>query len=179
MKSPKIRKNFNDTALLIIDVQDIFCNPARPAGTDRTATIAGKIADTVQQFRDAGVAIYALFLRNASQPGIDPYLYIPADSDTVIRKTGESAFEATGIEKVLKDAGVKKIVTCGMYLSACVAATAQDALERGFETTVAGDLVADGDLGFRFSPRPIIHNMKSKGIRFQNSKRILEQLKNR
>ncbi len=62
--------------------------------------------------------------------------------------TGETI--ATGLEALLRDAGVERVVVVGLATDYCVRATALDAVRLGFETHVLTDAIAavnlaDGD----------------------------------
>ena len=52
----------------------------------------------------------------------------------------------TGLEQLLQARGVERVVVCGLATDYCVAATALDAVRRGFPTSVVLDAVAAVDL---------------------------------
>lgn len=174
----KKHKKLGDTALFVIDVQDEFCNPARTRGTQRTHAAAERIADIIEDFRAEGVRIYSFYYRLPHEKGIDPYLYEPAGKDMVFRKTCDSVFQGTSVERLIRDANVKTVITCGFNLSACLYESVLDARKRGFDTIVAGDLVGDGT-NVAKPAIEAVREMKDQGARFLHSKKILEQLKSR
>jgi len=53
---------------------------------------------------------------------------------------------STGLEQLLRVRGVQRVVVCGLATDYCVAATALDAVRRGFPTSVVLDAVAAVDL---------------------------------
>lgn len=171
-------KKFGDTALLVIDVQDEFCNPIREKGTRFTHNTAQRIANMIEEFRAEGVRIYSFYYRLPHEKGIDPYLYEPQGKDMVFRKTCDSAFQGTSIERLMNDANVKTVITCGFNLSACVYETVLDARKCKFDTIVVSDLVADGQ-GVERTSVTAVREMKKEGAKFEYSKHILEKLQNR
>lgn len=52
----------------------------------------------------------------------------------------------TGLEQLLHERGVERVVVCGLATDYCVAATALDAVRRGFATSVVLDAIAAVDL---------------------------------
>jgi nicotinamidase-related amidase len=59
--------------------------------------------------------------------------------DVVIAKTRDSAFHGTELESRLKDAGVERLVLCGVSTESCIAATATDAYARDLRVTLVED----------------------------------------
>ena len=89
-----------------------------------------------------------------------PYLALPDDAPR-IRKgaSGEDGYSgftmrdpvsgetiATGLEALLRNAGVERVVVVGLATDYCVKATALDAVRLGFETRVLTDAIAAVDL---------------------------------
>jgi nicotinamidase/pyrazinamidase len=52
-----------------------------------------------------------------------------------------SGFQGTELAKILRDKGVHRVVVCGIATDYCVQATAQDALQEGFEVLVLEDAI--------------------------------------
>jgi nicotinamidase/pyrazinamidase len=52
-----------------------------------------------------------------------------------------SGFQGTELAKILRDKGVHRVVVCGIATDYCVQATAQDALQEGFEVLVLEDTI--------------------------------------
>ena len=59
--------------------------------------------------------------------------------DVVIPKTRDSAFFDTGLEQRLREAGVERLVLCGVSTESCIAATATDAYARDLRVTLVED----------------------------------------
>jgi len=62
--------------------------------------------------------------------------------DKLIQKSTASAFIATDLEKYLSDQRIKSVVICGFVTNNSVEATARNAGDLGFKTTVVSDAVA-------------------------------------
>lgn len=52
-----------------------------------------------------------------------------------------SGFQGTELTKILRDKGIHRVVVCGLATDYCVQATAQDALQEGFEVLVLEDAI--------------------------------------
>ena len=59
--------------------------------------------------------------------------------DVVLAKTRDSAFFGTDLEARLADAGVDRVVLCGVSTESCIAATATDAYARDLRVTLVED----------------------------------------
>ncbi|MBB5373323.1 cysteine hydrolase family protein [Acidocella aromatica] len=62
--------------------------------------------------------------------------------EVVIDKPGYSAFAATDLALILAVRGIRHLIICGLTTDVCVHSTLRDAVDRGFECLVAGDLCA-------------------------------------
>ena len=67
----------------------------------------------------------------------------PLPEETVVEKQYASGFAGTGLDEVLREAGVDTVVVTGVSTSGCVRATATDALTAGFRPIVVSDACAD------------------------------------
>jgi biuret amidohydrolase len=66
----------------------------------------------------------------------------PQPKDIVIDKPGYSAFEATNLESMLRERGIKTLVMMGIVSYACVLATAFSAFDKDFDVVVIKDAIA-------------------------------------
>lgn len=66
----------------------------------------------------------------------------PEPGEVVIDKPGYSAFYATDLARVLAVADTRHIILCGLTTDVCVHSTLRDAVDRGYECLVVGDLCA-------------------------------------
>jgi nicotinamidase/pyrazinamidase len=91
---------------------------------------------------------------------LHPGFELPVDAPRVRKGTnGEDGYSGftmrdpetgaempTELESLLRDAGMDRVVVCGLATDYCVKATALDAARLGFETAVLADAVAPVDL---------------------------------
>jgi len=63
----------------------------------------------------------------------------PAGDEIVIPKTASSVFNATNIEYVLRNLGVRFLILCGVLTDQCVESAVRDACDRGFLVTLVTD----------------------------------------
>lgn len=90
----------------------------------------------------AGIHVYPL----ASEPMADVDLRVtPQPSDTVINKTGYSAFHDTALHQLLQSNGISHLVITGLTTSQCVNSTARAAADYGYTTLMVEDAQADYD----------------------------------
>ena len=80
----------------------------------------------------------------------------PHAADVVIDKVGYSAFEATELERELRDRGIRTVVLCGVVTYACVLATAFSAFDRDFDVVLAADAAGSWNAGLGHSSSDIV-----------------------
>ena len=68
----------------------------------------------------------------------------PRPGEVVIRKVASSAFTGTGLEFILRNAGIETVVLGGQYGGACVFYTLIQSRELGFENYWVGDAILYG-----------------------------------
>jgi nicotinamidase/pyrazinamidase len=163
------------TALLVVDVQNDFADPAGSlavAGGERLVPIINR---QIERASEAGtVVVYTQDWHPQTTPHfqkdggiwpvhcvmgtwgaeLHPQLTVVGD---VIRKgsAGEDGYSAftmrdpesgderpTGLEAMLRERGVRRVVICGLATDYCVNASAVDALRLGFETVVLVEAIA-------------------------------------
>ena len=70
----------------------------------------------------------------------------PLPGETVLPKAGHCAFNGTGLEAHLRQAGIDRLVIAGFTTNHCVSSTARTACELGFKTVVLRDACVAFDL---------------------------------
>jgi nicotinamidase-related amidase len=70
--------------------------------------------------------------------GIDQAL-APRQGEVVLNKLSAGAFATTGLEQRLRHQGVNTVVVAGVSSDVCVATTAREAADRGFQTIMVSD----------------------------------------
>ncbi len=167
------------TALLVVDVQNDFADPAGSlsvAGGERVVERAG---EQVRQALSGGASVvYSQDWHPPSTPhfakdggiwpvhcvagswGADLHPGLVVEGELVRKgsngEDGYSAFSmrdpltgdeaSTGLDAMLREAGVESVVVCGLATDYCVRATTLDALALGYAVTVLTDAVAAVDL---------------------------------
>jgi nicotinamidase-related amidase len=144
-------------ALVIVDIQnDYFPGGRNPLeGPEQAAAHARELLDA---FRASGEPVVhmqhvwdapdASFMVPGTD-GVEIHESVrPAAGETVLQKANPNSFLATRLEQHLRDAGVERLVVCGMMTAMCVDATVRAAVDLGFETTLAHDACATMALGF-------------------------------
>lgn len=147
------------TALLVIDMQNIFTDPDAPIGSPGGAKIIPSINRLAHFCRGSGIpVIWTLWAPNPSNvgriglwfegtatlPEADPLMQLDAamavgPGDVRIRKPKYDAFWGTDLEAVLKTSAVDSIILTGIATDVCVAQTLVGAFTRDYNCVVACD----------------------------------------
>ena len=152
-------------ALVVVDVNKGFTDPASPLVCDLDECVAG-IARLLEGFRAAGAPVvfttveYDEFGKQAAAVFIakipallalaagSPWIEIderiaPLPGEAVLKKVFASAFFGTTLASLLASAGCDTVVVTGASTSGCVRATALDALQHGYRVIVPREAVGD------------------------------------
>lgn len=148
------------TALLLIDFQNDYFPTYTEAKNPLVATEAAaeQGAKLLAEFRDQGLPVIHVrhefptneapfFLPNSEGAQIHP-LVAAQDNEVVIVKQQINSFRETDLQKVLDDAGIKKLVIVGAMTHMCIDAVTRAAVDCGYECAVAHDACATMDLEF-------------------------------
>ncbi|EPC01116.1 hypothetical protein L861_11115 [Litchfieldella anticariensis FP35 = DSM 16096] len=154
-----------DDALLIVDMQNDFCEGGALAVAGGSALVPGINAE-IHAARDAGALIVASrdwhpidhcsfdsqggpwpvhCVQDTPGAAFLPELQFPEDTVKVSKGTAfdrdaYSAFDDTGLAGFLQRRGVSRVVVCGLAMDVCVRATTLDALKAGFTTQLLTEL---------------------------------------
>jgi nicotinamidase-related amidase len=156
-------------ALIVIDMQNGFCNPEgfmNKIGLDYTtsATAVEPIGRLLAAARSAGIPVFfTRYSLNAdySDAGLLLELFPairdaggmireswdaevvdelkPQPGERVIDKTRYSAFYDTDLEQQLRELGVDTLIVCGVTTNICVESTVRDAFFRDIRVVVPSD----------------------------------------
>jgi isochorismate hydrolase len=144
------------SALLVIDMQEYFLDPAShacvPSARDALTAIRSLIAGFSRHGRPI---VFTRHLNTAENAGMlgkwwadlitreNPLSEISPELDvspgTVVEKTQYDAFHGTSLEETLRERGVTRLVICGLVTHLCCETTARSAFVRGFEVVFAAD----------------------------------------
>ena len=134
------------SALLLIDYQEAF-HDAR-MGARNNPHAEANAERLLAKFRDAGLPVIHVrhdsiesgSLLSAGAPGNAVMAFAaPKPDEPVIVKSVNSAFIGTGLEKLLRDEGIDRLVIAGVTTDHCVSTTTRMAANLGFPVTLAAD----------------------------------------
>jgi nicotinamidase-related amidase len=151
--------NRNHSALLVIDMQRFFLDPASPSYTCGGHAILTGIKNLVHAFRQAGQPV--IFTKHVHHPGLldagimgwwwegmclegSPESEIhqdlsPKPDEKVILKHRYSAFYNTDLETILRCLKVEDLVVTGIMTNMCCESTARDAYYRDYRVFFLAD----------------------------------------
>ncbi|MBI3092043.1 MAG: cysteine hydrolase [Candidatus Tectomicrobia bacterium] len=160
------------TALLVIDMQNDFCAPGGyvqavmgkdVSGAPRLAEIIMDLVEAARRLRIPPIWIQAIYDDHYLQPpmiakrlprgsevfccrtgtwGADFFGVKPLPGEFIVQKHRFSGFNGTPLDNLLRDHGVKTIVTTGVTTNVCVESTLRDGFFNGYYTVVPSDCVA-------------------------------------
>ncbi|MBN1860912.1 MAG: cysteine hydrolase [Candidatus Thermoplasmatota archaeon] len=154
----------SNSALLVIDMQEYFCNPCSHAYFKEAVKILPTIKQLLIAYRTQSLPIiftrYAL--RRSESPGAmgrwwRDVLYDdnemsslinalrPQPQEPVIRKTQYSAFFKTNLDRILKEKKVTTVVVTGVLTHLCCETTARDAFMHNYDVFFVVDATASDE----------------------------------
>ncbi|MCD6119571.1 cysteine hydrolase [bacterium] len=148
-----------NAALLVVDMQKFFLDPASPTFTCGGRAVTPGIARLIDSFRTAGrPVIYTCHVHHPD--GIDAGIMAdwwegmciegspesevadelaPLPGEKIIFKHRYSAFYNTDLDTVLRCLGVRDIVVCGIMTNLCCESTVRDAYFRDYRVFFPAD----------------------------------------
>lgn len=137
-----------DTALLLIDVQNHFDDPAQ--GRRNNLNAEENMATLLNLWRKSNrPVIHIQHISNPSlphHPGRDiKEIVAPHPNEPVMIKNVNSAFIGTNLEKFLKESGIESLVIVGLTTDHCVSTTTRMARNLGFIPFIVSDATATFD----------------------------------
>lgn len=172
-------------AHVIIDVQKSFCSKGPgtriwtfPA-TDHTEQVAGHIAKMAPAFRQAGIHTFIVYLDDNNQ-GISEakgglHKLTIEESDIIVPKNEQSAFQGSSIHKSLKEKRISHLLISGFNARACVHDTVIDAIEHKYQVSLLEDCIGE-DWGQHDDIPQHIKRMTDRGAFVTNAAEALASL---
>ncbi|MDR3673313.1 MAG: isochorismatase family protein [Holophaga sp.] len=156
-----VRPALQDSALLVIDVQDSFkasgrwerrSNPQLEANVDRL----------VQAYRAAGLPVFFVLHsdRDAAFQTTSPHYKLmdflrPRPEEPVLHKITRNCFTSTPLQRLLTQRGVRHLAITGIQMEQCCETTTRLAADLGYQV----DFVLDATLTF-----PIPHMVDGQQV---------------
>jgi nicotinamidase-related amidase len=154
----------NDTALLVIDVQNGMFAEDDPVyqGSELLATIG----DLLAKARAAQAPV--IYVQHNGGPGhplepgsagwpIHPAI-APADGEPVVGKATPDSFHETMLQAELEARGIAKLVVAGIQTECCVDTTCRRASSLGYQTTLVRDAHSTWDTRTLSAAQIIAHH---------------------
>ncbi len=159
LNPPRIKLRPEKAALLVIDMQRFFLDPASPTFVCGGPAIVGRCRKLIEAFRRAERPVIftqhvhtsaeldggmmklwweGMVLEGSPEAKIIPEL-APRPGEKVIKKHRYSAFYNTDLEIVLRCLGVSDLVICGVMTNLCCETTARDAFMRDYRVFFTAD----------------------------------------
>lgn len=138
--------NSNPQALLVIDLQTGAFDGLKCDPIDSGDRLLGRAAELIAAARAAGVPVLhvqhdepqGVLVKDTPQWDLHPAV-APLPGETRVEKQAYSAFENTALDGLLRAAGVRRLLVCGLQSEVCVTHTSQAALALGYEVVLASD----------------------------------------
>ena len=143
------------TALLVIDCQKYFFDPASPAYLPASKRILPRVNTLIALAKDHGWPLVFTIHGPSYSPGnlmLSKWRHLPKGRQCeiyqdlnvpgqvkIIHKQHYSAFLGTGLEMFLNKRGIGRVVLCGAMTHLCVDTTARHAFMLGFQPAIVRD----------------------------------------
>jgi nicotinamidase/pyrazinamidase len=160
-----------ESALIIVDVQNDFC-PGGSLAVPEGDQVVPPLNTLIRRFRQVRHPIFATrdwhpeghasfveqggpwpphCVQNTAGARFHPDLEVDEhvtiiSKATAVEQDAYSGFDGTDLGEQLKQQGVRKVFIGGLATDYCVKATAQDALQEGFDVYIVEDAVRGVDL---------------------------------
>ncbi len=162
------KSDINYCTLLVLDMQEFFLNPASHAFVPSAPHLINRINALIYTFRRKNLPVVFTKHINTSEnagqmkshwkdlitinnPLSSIASEVSIEDSTVIVKSQYDAFYNTDLESILKMAGCKSIIICGLMTHLCCETTARSAFVRGFEVIMPVDGTASYNRMFHLS----------------------------
>jgi nicotinamidase-related amidase len=142
-------------ALLVVDVQEAMFGPGQQPPVFQPEETVARIKTLLDKARAAGAKVIYVQHHDRKDPEMAPgqtgfairAAIAPLPGETVVVKRICDSFAQTNLEQILREAGVQRLVTCGIQSEFCVDAATRGAMNRGFDVILASDAHTTWDNG--------------------------------
>jgi nicotinamidase-related amidase len=143
-----------NVALVVIDVQNGVVD-----GSHNRDEMIANINTLIDKARAEDVpVVWVQHFSDSLVRGSDQWQYVPElerdDAEPLVHKAYGDSFEDTGLEALLAERGVGRLVVTGAQTDACIRSTLHGALTRGYDVTLVGDAHTTEDLTAYGAPPP-------------------------
>lgn len=159
------KNELSNSALLILDMQDYFLDPASHAFVSSAPAIVSGLKNLTEIFYKQKLpVIFTKHINTPEDAGLmkvkwkdiitedNPLCYINNEFDTsrafLITKSQYDAFYSTELENILKTNNVDTLIICGLLTHLCCETTARSAFIRGFNVIFPADGTASYNIKF-------------------------------
>ena len=135
------------TALLVVDMQLGAFDGVRIAPLPQAETLLAQARVLIDAARRAQLSVIYVqhrgdigdeFEPDTSHFDVHPALD-PRSGDLFVQKEEGSAFVGTGLEALLKQHGIDRLIVCGLQSEYCITATTRSAIDLGYAPVLAAD----------------------------------------
>jgi nicotinamidase-related amidase len=136
-----VQVNPQETAFLILDIEQLTCNPDR---RPRCIESVPKIQGFLQKARARGMpVVYSLTGRGTKETILSEV--IPNADEPIVQSSVDKFFK-TDLDKILRAKGIKTVIIAGTTAEGAVLHTATGAAMRGYNVIVPVDGMSAGNL---------------------------------
>ncbi|MBB6634227.1 cysteine hydrolase [Cohnella thailandensis] len=150
------------TAVIVVDMQNVFCKPEGALYVPRTEGIIGNIKELTQAARAAGMPV--VYLRHIVRgdgsdtgrmrdmypnvneilkrgtPGVEIIEELePEPQDIIVDKLFYSGFHDTDLDTILRAHDINTIIICGTVTNVCCETTVRDGAHREYKVIFLSD----------------------------------------
>jgi nicotinamidase-related amidase len=136
-----VQVNAQETAFLILDIEQLTCNPDR---RPRCVKSVPKIQGFLQKARAKGMPVVYSLTGRGTRETILPEVAPKADEPIV--QSSVDKFFKTDLGKILQEKGIKTVIIAGTTAEGAVLHTATGAAMRGYDVIVPVDGMSAGEL---------------------------------
>ena len=136
-----VRVNPRETAFLILDIEQLTCNPDR---RPRCIESVPKIQGFLQKARAKGMPVVYSLTGRGTRETILPEV-TPQANEPIVQSSVDK-FYKTNLDKILRGKGIKTVIIAGTTAEGAVLHTATGAAMRGYRVIVPADGMSAGNL---------------------------------